>query len=103
MGLAKREECVTLVLAGELDLASAPTLRAALHGQTDNDVVLDLRGVTFLDSTALGVIRAAARRAAGSGHRVMVRDPRPGPRRVLELTGVLEMLTVVSTGARREE
>jgi len=84
---------VTLVVAGELDLAAASALRVALHEQIDRDVVLDLQGVVFLDSTALGVILAAARRAAESGHRVMVCDPQPGPRRVLELTGVLDFLT----------
>ena len=84
---------VTLALAGELDMATAPTLRAALHDHRDADVVLDLRAVSFLDSTAIGILMRAAERAERAGRRVLVRGLQPGPRRVLEISGVLDRLT----------
>src|SRR5436190_9004469 len=60
-----------LSLAGEADLATVPELRDALTraaaqhpGQT---LVVDLDGVTFLDSVAMGMLLGAARRARSSG------------------------------------
>ena len=49
-------------LEGELDLAGVRKLREALHSAQHADVsqiIVDLRGLTFLDSTGLGVLIAA--------------------------------------------
>lgn len=62
-------------LTGELDIATAPDLEHALGVQLaegDGDVVLDLRGVTFLDSSGLRVVLVASREVAGSGRRLIV-------------------------------
>ena len=60
-----------LRLAGELDMATSPTLEKALHELQHRDVreiVLDLRGLTFLDSMGLSALMKA--HAAGQdGHR----------------------------------
>jgi anti-sigma B factor antagonist len=42
--------------AGELDLATAPRLAAALAGTHAPRVVLDLRKLTFVDSSGIGVL-----------------------------------------------
>ena len=63
-----------ITVSGEIDVATAPQLRECLHSviaQGEATVVLDLLGVMFLDSTALGVLaladaaRSAATVAAG--------------------------------------
>jgi anti-anti-sigma factor len=74
--------------SGDLDLSTAPDLERSLLGvQSDaRRVVLDLRGVSFMDSSGLRVILAADARARASGGRfVIVRGP-PGVHRVFELT-----------------
>ena len=62
---------VTVVhLEGELDLAGVPALQEALHSAQHGDVsqiVVDLRGLTFLDSSGLGVL-IAADTAGRDGH-----------------------------------
>ena len=48
-----------IAVSGEIDVATAPQLRECLHrviAQGESTIVLDLLGVTFLDSTALGVL-----------------------------------------------
>ena len=47
-----------VVLAGELDLADAPAVSSQLHAAAgaDGRVVVDLHGVTFIDSTAIGAL-----------------------------------------------
>ena len=50
---------------GELDLVTVETLRAALDGIENTDrLVLDLRGLTFMDSTGLQLLVAFHQRCA---------------------------------------
>ena len=85
----------TLVLTGELDLASATTLEARvaeLCADGASEVVLDLSGLTFIDSTGLRTILA--------GMKLCEEHQRgfwliPGPsavQRLFELSGLLEQL-----------
>ena len=61
-GSRRRTGATVVHLEGELDLAAVPKLQEALHSAQHADVsqiVVDLRGLTFLDSTGLGVLLAA--------------------------------------------
>ena len=83
-------------VAGELDLASAPQLAHTLReAQLDARlVVLDLRDLTFIDSSGVHVIIDAARAARREGRRLMlVRGPSEVDR-VLELTGASAHLSI---------
>jgi anti-anti-sigma factor len=82
---------------GEIDMSSAPELGRALDADGDAAlVVLDLRAVTFLDSSALGLIVAQLRRARDRGSRFAVAAGRRSEaHRVLELSGLLGAVEVV--------
>lgn len=57
-------------LYGELDIATAPSLREQLIDQVNDGairLVLDLDGLDFLDSTGLGTIISALKRARTHG------------------------------------
>ena len=76
---------------GELDLATAPTLRAALSralGGEHRRLVMDLSRVTFSDCAGLRPVRWALREAGLAGTEVQLRDASPAVQRVLELTGL---------------
>lgn len=79
-------------LRGSLDLATAPTVRAALSDATEqgsHNLIVDLTQLEFLDSTGLGVLIGAHRRAAehGGSFRLIVSD---GPiSRLLNITGLI--------------
>ena len=79
-----------LRLAGELDLAGAPRLTEALldFASSEGDVYLDLTEISFLDSSGLRVILALAR-SRGDGTLVLL-DPSPAIRRILEVVGIDE-------------
>src|SRR5438309_6341607 len=68
-----------LCLAGELDLAAAPELRALISAFFDDHpgqrLVLDLAQVSFVDSTVLGVLVRAVRIAEQAGSSLAVRNP----------------------------
>jgi anti-anti-sigma factor len=81
---------------GELDLATVPLVDAELAelGSVGfTTLVVDLRSVTFLDSTALRMLLAWQAKSAGDG---LVLGVIPGPRaveRVLKVAGVADHLT----------
>lgn len=76
-------ESMTVVAAyGELDLHVEDKLRHALE-PNGRRLVVDLIGTTFIDSTALGIIAAAARNADLT---VVASDPRIV--RVFQITGL---------------
>jgi anti-sigma B factor antagonist len=84
-----------MALSGELDLVSAPRLRnaiASLHGEAVDDVVVDLAGLTYIDSVGIGLLVASRRRLDAEGRTFSVRNPAPQVRRLLEITGLVEYL-----------
>ncbi|MFD8236646.1 STAS domain-containing protein [Streptomyces sp. NPDC059696] len=93
-----------LTLAGELDLLTAPALRAGLDRATAGpcpDLVLDLRPVSFIDCVGLGVLcRARNRVRARHGRLRLVADGTFLPRllRHTGLAGVFEVLPGMPEG-----
>ncbi|HEV7804266.1 MAG TPA: STAS domain-containing protein [Solirubrobacteraceae bacterium] len=82
---------VRVAPAGELDVTTASQLECQLHELRDSGfdrIVLDLRRVTFLDSTALALILAEDRRARERGHAFTLISGPPAVQRVLEVCGV---------------
>jgi anti-sigma B factor antagonist len=99
---SRREGVVAVLCArGELDMASAPELDAALVRLAAEDgleaVVLDLSGLDFMDSSGLRTVVVAARRAAEQGVRfALVRGGEP-VHRVFDITRMTERLTWVTS------
>jgi anti-sigma B factor antagonist len=91
----------TLVLSGELDMLVAPELEAAVRRLCDDgagELVLDLRELTFMDSTGLRGTLAAYEFCRQSGYSFAVI---PGPRQVqtvFELTGLADRLPFQTNG-----
>lgn len=90
---------LVVVARGELDLATAPELETLVLPPLNEggSVVLDLRGLAFMDSTGVRVIVAAHLAAEeNDGHFAVVRTPADGPvGRVLEISGLDGVLDVV--------
>jgi anti-sigma B factor antagonist len=90
VGIAERGRALVLSLAGELDLFTAPALREALRttiGRSPERLVVDLGGVTFIDSTALGLL-VEARAQLGNGKALTLAAPGLEVRRALEVSGL---------------
>ena len=89
----------TIVAAsGELDLRTSPGLEERLDSVFKTDaalVILDLRGIEFMDSTGLRVLLTAHQRAHDTGKRFGLVRGAEQVERVLRLTGVRDLLTVV--------
>lgn len=76
---------------GELDVATAPSLREQLIEQVNDGavrLVLDLEGLDFLDSTGLGTIIGALKRARTHGGELRLVCTQSRIRRLFEITGL---------------
>jgi anti-sigma B factor antagonist len=86
----------SLALAGEVDPHTTEQLDAAVDEALAHsaNVVLDLSGVSFIDSAGLRSLIRAQRLAEGADGSLVIRGPRPSTMRVLEITGLADELTV---------
>jgi anti-anti-sigma factor len=86
-----------LKVTGELDLATAPQVEGLLDDDAPTPRVIDLSKCSFVDSSGLRVLVAAARRSEESGARLAVVTDEPAILRVLEITALAEMVDVHPT------
>jgi anti-anti-sigma factor len=80
-----------MLLVGEMDVAAAPVVRERLRDaieQGPGNVIIDMRSVAFLDSSVLGVLVAARKRAFLNGVQIILRSPSESVRQVLALTAL---------------
>jgi anti-sigma B factor antagonist len=89
-----------LTVTGELDLVSSPLLERELgraYGSDADLIALDLRGLEFMDSTGLHLLVRAQRRAEQAGRRLALIKGSEQVQRVLELTGVGDLVRIVAS------
>lgn len=88
-----------VALSGDLDVASAPSVETRLleldRPESPAVLVLDLRGLSFIDSTGLSLLINADSRARKAGRHVTIVSGKGAPRRLLEVTGLNRKLDVV--------
>lgn len=84
-------------LSGELDLAGAPRLERIIADAEGREltIVVDLRGLTFIDSSGVHLIADASTRARRAGRALVVVRGRPQVDRVFTLTGAREAAAFV--------
>jgi anti-sigma B factor antagonist len=87
-----------VTVSGEIDVATSPRLRHELLGLLDQkaqSIVLDLGGMSFIDSSGLGVLVGALRRLREQdGNNIVLRGMQPPVRRVFEITGLTDLFTI---------
>jgi anti-sigma B factor antagonist len=93
-------DAVVITVTGEIDAASAPALESLVGGFVDDDVgaesvLFDIGRVTFIDSAGLVLIARLARRMQERRRRLSLRRPNDGTRRLLEITGVADLVEIV--------
>jgi len=98
---AEREDGVTVVRAhGELDAFAAPDVREVFEQVVEAPrVVADLSAVSFLDSTALGLVVRGLRELGERGAAVRVVLPRGTAARIFQITALDRVLPVAGSHA----
>jgi anti-sigma B factor antagonist len=90
-----RGATVVVAVTGDVDIHTAPQVAErldALRAEGCTAIVVDLSDVTFLDSSALGVLIAAHRELAGVGGGLRLAAPRPQVSQVFRITRLAEVI-----------
>jgi anti-sigma B factor antagonist len=93
--VASEADRVRIALRGELEVATveqADDALSLLEVQPSDTVVVDLSGVTFIDSTGLRFLLLTDRRARKDGWRLALIPAAPGVQRVFKLTRLEDRL-----------
>lgn len=93
----ERGDCTIVEVAGEIDVYTASVLREKLADLIDadhTDLVVDLRGVGFLDSTGLGVLVGALKKVRGLGGRLRLVIDQEKVMKVFRITALTQVFTI---------
>lgn len=94
LDVTQRDGWAVLAVSGEVDVATAPRLRERLVGLVSegrHQIVVDLEGVDFLDSTGLGVLVGALKRVRTHGGDLALVCTQPRVLKVFEITGLTKV------------
>lgn len=94
----QNRDAATVRPAGEVDLHNSPQLRAKLHAMLDRRqtrIVIDLSQVSYMDSSGVGTIVEAKRRADREGAALVLAGMQPRVRSVFEITQLDKFFTIL--------
>lgn len=86
-----------LTVTGEIDVYTAPQLKEkllAVCSQEEWKVVVDLSGVTYMDSTGLGIFIGAYKTCQCTGSSLHLVGLKPRVARLFHITGVDELIPI---------
>ncbi|RMH36148.1 MAG: anti-sigma factor antagonist [Nitrospirae bacterium] len=102
MQVSERQEgdATIVKLEGRFDFANRRVFKDTIdrvQSSSSQRVILDLEGVSFVDSSALGLLVIAHQQFKTRQQRLSLAHPQPYVRQVLELANVPKMIPVYST------
>ncbi|MBX6768477.1 MAG: STAS domain-containing protein [Actinomadura rubrobrunea] len=97
--LMHHDRCTLVRVRGEIDVVTRPRFEQAMFEviDTGGPMIVDMRQVTFCDSTGLNAVVAANRRAIERGVPIALVALPPRVRRVFRITGVDEFVPTYET------
>jgi anti-sigma B factor antagonist len=96
--VTRRGEVTFLVVTGELDMATVPAFEEHLRDVEEagaNPLVIDLRGLGFLDSAGIAALMRAHERARAGGRRIAVINGTGQAHRLFQITDADQTIEVI--------
>ncbi len=94
----KENDTAVAVLSGEIDHHSAKSVRTELDrfiiSAQPELLAIDMGGITFMDSSGIGLILGRSKLIKECGGRIEIRNPQPYIRRVLKLSGIEKIVGI---------
>ncbi|MFC4054842.1 STAS domain-containing protein [Actinomadura syzygii] len=99
VNLMRDDRCTLVRVKGDIDVVSRARFEQALFEvvESGEPLVVDMREVTFCDSTGLNAIVAANRRAGERGTAVHLVALPPRVQRVFRITGIDKFIPIYDT------
>ena len=95
--IIREEADVVVAVEGQIDMATVPALWGSLEEATSavsTRLIVDVSGMTFVDSTGMAVFLMAHKRLRNQGAELVLRGPTPPVRRVLQIVGLDRVLVL---------
>ena len=90
--------CPVAMLKGEIDHHCARDIRTQLDkfiiGSRPSKLVIDLKNITFMDSSGIGLIMGRSKLMKACGGQLVVHSPQPYIKRVLKLSGIERIVSI---------
>jgi anti-sigma B factor antagonist len=100
IAVSRAAEPRIVVLEGELDLSSAPSLQAefaAALEDLESDLVLDIGALSFIDSSGLAMFVTLDKSLQSRGANLIISNPTPSVRRLFQITSLEDVLEIRQT------
>lgn len=98
ISMSSSGDCVTVRICGEIDHHSAPVLRQRIDSCIDekrpHSLALDLSGVSFMDSSGLGLVLGRYKKASRCGCTVTILDPPKGVDKIFSMAGLERIIKI---------
>ena len=89
---------VTVRICGEIDHHSAPVIReridACIDEKRPKSIALDLSGVSFMDSSGLGLVLGRYKKASRCGCTMTILDPSRGVDKIFSMAGLERIIKI---------
>ncbi|MDO4618553.1 MAG: anti-sigma F factor antagonist [Clostridia bacterium] len=96
--ISESEENLIIYVSGELDHHTASNLREEvdeiLSGNIQN-IIFEFSSLVFMDSSGIGFIMGRYKKIANKGGEVIIVNPTPQVKRILEMSGILTIIKIV--------
>ena len=106
IGISDGNDCTVLTLDGRLDSNTSEMLTQQLNETMDNGqhrIVIDFSKLAYISSAGLRVLLMAAKRGQANNGKLILCNMQDHIREVFEISGFLQILTVVNTREEAEE
>ena len=85
-------------IKGEMDMVVAERLRREIDQKIDSgrigNLVINLEGVTFIDSSGLGVLIGRYKKVVSTGGKMYIVGARPSVRKILMFSGINKLVSM---------
>ena len=96
--ISNKGEVLYCSLSGDIDHHSATDIRKAIDEAADtlmpSLLVLDFSGVTFMDSSGIGLVMGRYRNVSRTGGKVHIGNPSPSIYKLMQLSGIERIATI---------
>ena len=96
-----KDDCIIAELYGELDEYSSEYVRISLDdllnkGAGSKKLIIDFSGVSFMDSTGIGMLLGRYNKFSKSDIGIYIKNPTSYVNRIFEMTGIYQIIPKVS-------
>ena len=98
---------MTAAVSGEIDHHAAADIRVTIDGElertTPEVLTFDMSGVTFMDSSGVGLVLGRARAMKQWGGKVRIKDPSGRAEKILKMSGLGSLIMQKPTGKEQKK